>query len=225
MLIPIKVFPLVLNIWLRLAIFYFLAETMLFPSDPRFLGKAIPERNFVIVVGASLVFPLLYIWRRKNQAGSPTVGHGLSTYPFWSDFLYLSIFALDMAGNSFSLYDTIFWFDLIPHFHGTGAAALIFYLAVLARDLFGKIKLSKIESFLLAFGLATILHAALEAQEFYTDVFAGTHNVRGVFDVINDLVAGFLGSIVYVALFEIFARSKTKDKIKQFLTPLANLFA
>lgn len=214
----IKAVPLVLNIGLRLAIFYFLAETMLLPNDPRFLGKAIPERNFVIVIGASSVFPLLYILRRKNQAG-------LSTYPFWTDFLYLSIFALDMAGNSFNLYDTIFWFDLIPHFHGTGAATLIFYLIILARDFFGKIKLSKLEVFFLSFGLATILHSALEAQEFYTDVFAGTHNVRGVFDVINDLVAGFLGSIVYVALFEVFARGKTKDQIKQILTPLAKLFA
>lgn len=209
----IKAIPLVLNIGLRLTIFYFLFETMLLPSDPRFLGKAIPERNFIIVIGASLVFPLLYILRGKK-----------SGYPFWTDFLYLSIFALDMAGNSFNLYDTIFWFDLIPHFHGTGAATLIFYLIVLARELFGKIKLSKLEAFFLSFGLATILHSALEAQEFYTDVFAGTHNVRGVFDVINDLVAGFMGSIVYVALFEVFAKGKTKGKIRKLLTPLANLF-
>lgn len=204
---------LVLNILLRLLIFYFLAETMLFPNDPRFFGKAIPERNFVIVVAGSLVFPALYLWRGKKGG-----------YPFWSDFLYLSIYALDMAGNSFNLYDSIFYFDLIPHFHGTGAATLIFYLIVLARDVIGKIRISRFEAFLLAFGVATILHAGLEAQEFYTDVFAGTHNVRGVFDVINDIVSGFLGSIVYVGLFEVLLKTKTKEQIRKLLTPMAEVF-
>ena len=164
---------LVLNILFRLSIIYFLGEVFLFPDDPRFAGKAIPIRNLLIVVALSLLFPFLYFAKKKWQ-----------NYPVWLDNLYLSIFVLDMAGNSFNLYDSYFYFDLIPHFHGSGAIAAV---------LFGAFKLP----FLSAVGLANIIHMLLEAQEFYTDVLFKTHNVRGIFDVVNDLVVGLAGTVVY----------------------------
>ncbi len=93
-----------------------------------------------------------------------------------------------MAGNSFNLYDSFFYFDLIPHFHGTGAIATVFLGA------FGM-------SFWSGVGLGNIIHMLLEAQEYYTDVFLGTHNVRGVFDVVNDLVVGVIGTILYGLIY------------------------
>ena len=50
-------------------------------------------------------------------------------------------------------------------------------------------------------GFANVIHMLLEAQEYYTDVFFGTHNVRGTFDVVNDLLVGVLGTIVYGLLY------------------------
>ncbi len=38
----------------------------------------------------------------------------------------------------------------------------------------------------------------LEAQEIATDVFCGTRNVRGWWDSAGDLLAGLLGTLVYV---------------------------
>jgi hypothetical protein len=161
------------NLVLRLSILYFLAEVFLQPDDPRFAGKAIPIRNLIIVGGLSLLFPVLY-WIAKRW----------QSYPFWLDNLYLSIFWLDMAGNSFDLYDRFYYFDLIPHFHGTGA------VTVVLRGVLGLPALTTI-------GLANIIHLLLEAQEYYTDLLAGTHNVRGAGDVVNDLVVGLLASIIY----------------------------
>ncbi len=162
-----------LGVALRLSILYFLAEVLLHPDDPRFAGKAIPIRNLVVVLTFSALVPVLFLvmpqrWRR---------------YPAWLDDLYLSIFWLDMAGNSFDLYDRYSLFDLIPHFHGTGA------LAVTLRG----VGLSHLG----AFGTANLIHMVLEAQEYYTDVFFGTHNVRGVSDTINDVLAGVGGTAVY----------------------------
>lgn len=173
---------LIVNLLLRLTIFYFLAEVMFFPDDPRFAGKAIPIRNLVIVLSLSLLFPLLYFVRKKWKR-----------YPFWFDNLYLSIFWLDMAGNSFDLYDTYFYFDLIPHFHGTGAIAAVFAGAL---------------GFSMPIGLVlgNGIHILLEAQEYYTDVFLGTHNVRGAFDTQNDVIFGILGSLVYS--FAVFLKKK-----------------
>ena len=109
------------------------------PDDPHFKGKAIPIRNLVIVGGLSLLFPLLHVLRRR-----------WSRYPVWSDDVWLSLFWLDMAGNSFDLYDRYTHFDLIPPFHGTGASVIAL------RDAFD---LSRSAAFL----VANVLHAALEA--------------------------------------------------------------
>jgi hypothetical protein len=162
------------NVLLRASIGYFLAEVLRKPDDPRFAGKAIPIRNLIIVGGLSLLFPALHVVRRRWRR-----------YPVWTDNLWLSVFWLDMAGNSFDLYDRYAHFDLIPHFHGTGASAV-----ALQRG-FGLTRGR-------AFVIATALHSALEAQEYATDVFFGTHNVRGWWDSAGDLAAGFLGALAYL---------------------------
>lgn len=168
---------LIFNILIRLSIVYFLGEVLLFPDDPRFAGKAIPIRNLIIVITFSLLFPFFYFIKKKWQK-----------YPFWFDNLYLSIFWLDMAGNSFNLYDSYFYFDLIPHFHSTAALALVL-LSAFGFSFWGGV------------GLANIIHMALEAQEYYTDVLFKTHNVRGVFDTVNDLTIGLVGTIVYGLIY------------------------
>jgi hypothetical protein len=164
---------LTLNVALRASILYFLAEVMLNQADRRFAGKALPIRNLVIVLTFSSLFPVLTRISPKRW----------TRYPAWLDDLYLSIFWLDMAGNSFDLYDRHFYFDLVPHFHSTGALAVV--LRALGSSHLG------------AFGIANLIHMLLEAQEYYTDVVFGTHNVRGLFDTVNDLVAGVAGTAVY----------------------------
>ncbi|MDP3974001.1 MAG: hypothetical protein Q8P92_04165 [Candidatus Daviesbacteria bacterium] len=179
---------LILNILIRLSILYFLGEVLLFPDDPRFAGKAIPIRNFIIVISLSLLFPAFYFLKNHLKTTYLWIpafaGMTWKRYPFWLDNLYLSIFWLDMAGNSFNLYDSYFYFDLIPHFHSTAA------LAVVLLGAFGF-------SFWGGVGLANIIHMLLEAQEYYTDIFLGTHNVRGLFDTVNDLMVGLLGTVIY----------------------------
>ena len=161
------------NLAIRLHVAYFLWEVMTRQDDPRFRGKAIPIRNLIIVGGASMVFPLVQLLGRRWKR-----------YPWGWDSLYLSVYWLDMAGNSFDLYDSYTHFDLIPHFHGTGAFALVFERA------FG---LRPWPAFLVANGL----HSALELQEFLTDVFFKTHNVRGWWDSAGDISAGLLGTLAY----------------------------
>lgn len=150
------------------------------PKDPRFAGKAIPIRNAIIVATFTSLFPALrWLVRRYSR------------YPVWLDNIYLSIFWLDMAGNSFDLYDRYSHFDLIPHFHGSGAVAVVLRGLGMSPPA--------------ALGVANTIHLGLEAQEYYTDVLFGTHNVRGVSDTVNDLTAGLAGTIAYT-LIDIAAR-------------------
>lgn len=165
-----------LNILIRLHLAYFLWEVMAHPDDPRFAGKAIPIRNLVIVGGMSMLFPAVQLFQKRWKR-----------YPWGWDSLYLSVYWLDMAGNSFDLYDSYTHFDLIPHFHGTAAFTLVFERAFGLRPL---------QAFLVANGA----HAALEAQEIFTDVVFKTHNVRGWWDTAGDMIVGILGSLAYPAL-------------------------
>lgn len=141
-------------------------------GDRRFAAKGIGSRALIVVPAASLTVPLLWSRRRHDP------------YPVWMDSLYLSVFALDLAGNVLDLYDGYKHFDLIPHAHGTGAATVV------AAWLLGVPMLS-------AVGVATVGHVLLEVQEYASDVLFGYRNVRGTWDVIGDLSAGVVGTVAY----------------------------
>ena len=185
---------LALNVAIRLAIVYWLAEAWILQDDPRFAGKAIPERNTVIVGSLSLLIPA--IWRVRGLAWR--------RYPLALDCVYLSIYALDMAGNSFNLYDTYRYFDLIPHFHSTGAFSLlvaVYWARTRHAPAPGKRGYGwLVETTIVAAGVATMVHVALEIQEYYTDVIAGTVNVGGIADTVNDLAVGLVGAPLYPSL-------------------------
>jgi hypothetical protein len=144
-------------------------------DDPRFAGKGLTPRFVGVGLPATFVVPLIWATRRRGA------------YPWGVDSLYLSMFALDLAGNVFDLYDRHRHFDLIPHAHGAGATTV---LAAWALDV----------PPLSAVGVAQVGHILLEAQEYGTDIVFGTRNVRGTWDTIGDLTAGVAGSLVYAAL-------------------------
>lgn len=161
------------NIASRTAIFAFTIDALVNAGDERFAGKALGPRNVGILLGLSMLFPILH-W----------IYHRWERYPLWYDDLYLSIFWLDMSGNSLNLYNTVEWWDHVPHFHGPGALAMVLVGA------FGLQALA-------AVGFSTMLHVLLEVQEYYGDVLLGTHNVKGIADSINDLAYGLAGVILY----------------------------
>jgi hypothetical protein len=173
---PMRPLGWLVNLLLRMWIVAVIVEALRRPDDPRYRGKAIGTRGSVMVP-ASLLFPLAQLL--PGRRGRP--------YPLGTDTLYLSLFALDLAGNHFDLYDRYRYFDAIPHAHGTGA------FTVAAAELLDLPPLS-------AVGVAQVGHVLLEAQEYYSDVLFDLHNVRGTWDTVNDLLAGVAGSVLYAAL-------------------------
>jgi hypothetical protein len=167
----------VVNVALRLCIVLFTINAVLNPHDDRYQGKNLGARNLVILFGFSLLFPVLHsVWRKWRD------------YPVWYDSLYLSMFWLDMFGNYYGLFDHYQDFDLLPHFHGPGAVAVV---------LAGAFGVAAWPAFIVTMGL----HALLELQEYLGDVLFGTHNVRGWWDTAHDLAAGLAGGAVYLWLW------------------------
>ncbi len=171
----------VVNIVLRLMIFYFAAESALLPDDERFAGKGLTIRNILIAVVFTMLFPFHYFLRKKWPR-----------YPVWMDVVYLSIFWLDMAGNSVNLFDLYEHFDALPHTWGPGALGVVFMWW-------------QGWSALSAAGVATMIHTWLECEEFWGDMFFGTHNVRGAWDTVSDLGSGLVGVMVVIVASAYFA--------------------
>lgn len=175
-----------LNIGLRLGLVAMLVEVLRSaPDDPRFLDKGIGVRGVAVILPASVLVPALWLWRR-------------GPYPVWMDNLYLSILVVDLGGNVFDLYNGYRHFDLIPHAHGGGT------VTVLAAWVFRIPMLS-------AIAVATVGHVLLEAQEYFSDVFLGTRNVRGTWDPIGDLLAGVVGSVTYALPYLWFVRRSGRE--------------
>ena len=170
---------LAVNLGLRAAMLAMVAEVLRAgPDDPRFVGKGIAVRFTAVALPATMLVPAVWLVRG-----------GRRPYPVWTDSLYVSLFALDLAGNVFDLYDTHKHFDLIPHAHGGGA------IAVMGASLFGWPARR-------AAGASIVGHVALEAQEIASDFVFGLRNVRGWWDVAGDLGAGVVGAVAYAAAYE-----------------------
>ena len=156
-------------------------------DDPRFVGKGIAVRFSGVALPATFLVPALW-WRRRREL----------PYPASVDTLYVSLFALDLAGNVFDWYDSYKHFDLIPHAHGGGAVAVLF--AWLFR---------MPTSHAVAWSIAG--HALLEAQEIASDKAFGLRNVRGWWDVVGDLGAGVVGAVAYAAAYEHLIRGQGRE--------------
>lgn len=167
-----------INLLLRLLLVVFTIDSLMNAGDERFAGKALGPRNLVILFGFAMLFPVLFRFTKQWK-----------DYPWWFDATYLSIFFLDMAGNSVNAYNTRPGFDLLPHFYGPGALAVV---------LMGAFAIGP----LAAAGFATMLHALLEVQEIYGDQFLGTKNVRDLMDTANDLMAGIVGATLFVLVYK-----------------------
>jgi hypothetical protein len=185
------------NLGLRIGMLAMLADVLRAgPDDHRFVAKGIGPRFAAVGLPASLLLPAL--WVAADRAGAPRVPGPRLSYPFWIDNLYLSMLALDLAGNVFDLYDGYEHFDLIPHAHGTGV------VTVLAAWLF-RLPVSR------AVGVASVGHAVLEAQEIASDRAFGFRNVRGAWDSIGDLSAGLVGSLAYAAAYHCWVRKAGRE--------------
>jgi len=183
---------LALNVALRASLFVMLAEVVRAGRhDPRFEGKGIAQRFALIGLPATLLLPAIHVATRKRRRQR-------SGYPAAMDNLYLSILVLDLAGNVLDLYDRHRHFDLIPHAHGTGAVTVL-AAWLLRQPMPG------------ALGVATVGHILLEAQEYASDVYLGTRNVRGTWDVVGDLLAGVVGSVAYAAAYEVLIRRRGRE--------------
>ncbi|MBM2809918.1 MAG: hypothetical protein HW416_677 [Chloroflexi bacterium] len=190
------------NLAFRGALLYFGTEaikvTATDPGDRRFEGKGIAARNALLIGGFSLLLPVLYAVGARQRA-----------FPWVSDAIFVSIPFLDMAGNSFDLYNRYGPFDSITHFYGNFAAA-----ALMTLVLDGDAAHPRVARLLTASATVSFFHLLLEMQEYWTDELFGTHNVEGILDVEGDLLSGMMGTLTGVAVAATMLSSNIGDLIR-----------
>ena|SRR5579871_6296563 len=189
------------NLALRGLMVYFGSESLRVSltnrRDRRFAGKAIALRNVLLLGGFSMLIPGLYFRSRRRTA-----------FPWQSDALLLSIPVVDMAGNSFDLYNRYGVFDSFAHFYGNVASGWLLTLAMLGRG-----RADDMLRVVVAATGTTFCHVLLEVQEYWTDVLFGTRNVEGLEDTEGDILSGLLGAVTGVALAEILSRGRMGARI------------
>jgi hypothetical protein len=179
------------NIFVRAALAFFCVDALRVttsdPADARYAGKGIAVRNALVMAGFCSIVPALFMAGRRKTG-----------YPWIGDALLLSVPALDMVGNWLNLYNRYGLFDTIAHWYGTAATSGLLTLAMA-----GRAREPRLVRWLVAAGTTTLFHLLLEAQEYWTDVFCGTHNVEGIEDVEGDLGAGVVGAFCGVVAAEL----------------------
>ncbi|MEA2642881.1 MAG: hypothetical protein QOF51_4275 [Chloroflexota bacterium] len=197
------------NLALRGLMVYFgieaLKVTTTNSSDPRFAGKAIALRNALLMCSFTLLIPGLHMKNGRRD-----------DFPWVSDALLLSIPTVDMAGNSFNLYNRYAVFDSVAHFYGNVAGAWI-----VALGMIGRAREPDFMRLLLVISTSTFLHVLLEVQEYWTDVFFGTRNVEGLEDTEGDILSGIFGTLTGVALAEILTRGRFAKPLRDEARRLA----
>ena len=181
----------IVNVALRASMLAMLARVLRAgPDDHRFVGKGIGVRFTAVALPATMLVPAAWIGARARGRDVP--------YPAGIDALYVSLFALDLAGNVFDWYDSYMHFDLIPHAHGGGAITVLF------AWLFGMPVPDAVR-----WSIAG--HALLEAQEIASDKVFGLRNVRGWWDVAGDIGAGVVGAVAYGAAYQRWVRDAGRE--------------
>jgi hypothetical protein len=118
-----------------------------FSGLEQFEGKAFGWRLVFYPLSAVIV-PVG--WR---LAGKP------KPYPYALDILLVSPFLVDVAGNTFDLYDSIEWWDDLNHFVNWGLLSLAFGHLVL------RFRLARVETFALVVGAGAVAAILWELGE------------------------------------------------------------
>lgn len=184
------------------------------PSDARYAGKGIAVRNATVLGSFSVLVPALYAASRRERG-----------YPWTGDTLLLTVPLLDMVGNWLDFYNRYGYFDTVAHFYGPAVISGLLSLALAGRD-----REPRVMQWATAAGVTTTFHLLLEVQEYWTDVWFGTHNVEGIEDVEGDLGAGVLGTafgtvLTGIMLRRSLCRAAVQDEASRLGAVLDCLFA
>jgi hypothetical protein len=181
-----RLFWLIVDIALKLALVGLLLMAVLFPHLPQFEGKAMGGRALAYPLAALVVPAAWFIGFRKYR------------YPIAIDILLVLPFFIDTAGNALDLYDSIDSWDDINHLVNWGilTAAAAFALAYLP--------LGRWNRFALALGFGALTAILWELAEYITFIKDSPELATAYTDTLGDLVLGTTGSAIASALVAAF---------------------
>jgi hypothetical protein len=160
-----------------------LALAVLAPDLPQFEGKAFGARLISYPILMLAVPAVWWVVRRRKGGSAPLPWDGFA--------LLMSPFLVDVTGNTFDLYDTLWWWDDLNHF--ANWFLLCLGVALLLRR--GRVTPPWALGALVG-GIGAILAIAWELGEWYTFIRHGTELDTAYEDTLGDEALGSLGGIL-----------------------------
>lgn len=111
-------------------------------------------------------------------------------YPYALDVLLVSPFLVDVAGNTFDLYDTIGWWDDLNHFVNWALLSLAVGQLVL------RFRIPRFETFVIVVGVGAVAAILWELGEYVAFIRNSPELETAYEDTLGDMMLGLAGATV-----------------------------
>ncbi|MCC6563884.1 hypothetical protein IT087_03245 [Candidatus Uhrbacteria bacterium] len=125
-----------------------------------------------------------YLLRRKAGVEMPWI--------VWPIGLGAVLF--DVIGDTYHLYERVYWFDQLAHFLGTLVATLFFQIFFRTLQRVKGWNYPPVVNWLLALGMGMTLGVLYEIEEYLEDMIGAANRLGDGEDTANDLLCNFLGA-------------------------------
>src|SRR4051812_12940641 len=149
-----------------------------FSGAQQFEGKAFAWRLVTYPI-AGLIIPAAWALAGRHRP-----------YPYAADAMLVAPFLIDVAGNAFDLYDTIWWWDDANHFFNW--ALLSGAIGMLLR----RTQLRPLVRIGLVIGFGATTAILWELGEYVAFIHSSPELATAYIDTLGDLGLGLLGSVV-----------------------------
>lgn len=171
-------------LWVVLAIRIVLIGLLIYAAtnqdQPQFHGKAMTWR-LVLYPAVTLIVPAIWwFWLRRVQH---------SGFPYGLDLLVALPAIIDIGGNTFNLYDRLWWWDDFNHFLNPVFISIALGLILL------RLPLGRLTVIALLIGAGTVIGLIWEFAEYVTFVRRSPEFNSAYEDTIGDLALDLAGSI------------------------------
>jgi len=158
-----------------------------------------------LILTSTIIWLLLEIisFYTQKKCGRPIAGLSMLTAT--------AVVYLDALGDIFLFYARYGFYDQVAHLVGGAAAAAIVYSIIKSLIDCQRIKLGLFGQGFFSWMTATFLGVIYELEEYFEDIFTGSHRLGDGMDTANDLFLDIVGGLVIIVIVTFYFKLKSRN--------------